>query len=79
MTECLTVHIVTEHAIDYDDYPVGQGDVVLVTADVERAEALARWPYPSIEGRSRHGRISRSMRSFVVEDVPSDKGTEVGR
>jgi len=73
MSKSIDVWVVTEYQLDYDDYPIGSGRVVLVTADEERANQESSWKHhewqiPAVYGHARSN--SRSSQKFTVEDVP---------
>lgn len=66
----MKVYIVTEAQLDYDDYPIGAGRTLLVTASKERADFLhsefGQWG-DWMDGR-RH--MQRLIREMEVEDMP---------
>lgn len=73
MSKSIDIWVVTEYQLDYDDYPIGSGKVILVTADEARARNESSWQHhewtiPAHYGHARSN--SRSAEKFTVEDVP---------
>lgn len=75
----LKFYIVTENQLDYDDYPMGSGTDILVTASKQDAlrESSRRtelWEIP----RGRGNRVGRSMKEYEVTshgDGPYEPGS----